>query len=78
MPGQGSWPYFARQCPQCRYVQACEPPFVDDSGYEIVAWCRHPRIGIELFRSRKPSASESERCPLFVVGTSEPSAGQSP
>ncbi len=72
MPGQGSWPYFAEQCPQCLYFHAIEPTFVDDSGYEILGLCRHPRIAMELFRSQKPQASHPERCSLFVAPIGEP------
>jgi hypothetical protein len=79
MPGQGSWPYFAQQCPHCLYFEACEPTFIDDSGYEILGFCRHPRIAMELFRARKQWASQSERCPLFIGRITEPSGtGQSP
>jgi len=61
-----SWPYFPRQCGDCRYFQAESPPFIDDSGYEIVGFCRHPRIGMELFKPNKLELSDDERCPLFV------------
>ncbi len=62
----GSWPYLPAQCPKCRYFQA-EPPFVDDSGYEILGFCRHPRVAMELFRPQRLHASACERCPLFVA-----------
>lgn len=61
----GSWPYLPQQCPDCLYFQAASPPFVDDSGYEIVGFCRHPRIGMELFRPQRADPS-SELCPLFI------------
>lgn len=67
MPGQGSWPYLPGQCPRCRYLQGFRPTFVDDSGYEILGFCRHPRISMELFRYQKHPASDAERCPLFVA-----------
>ena len=63
---QGSWPYLPGQCPDCLYLQAALTRFVDDSGYEIVGFCRHPRIGMELFQPQKLDLSNSERCPLFV------------
>jgi hypothetical protein len=63
---RGSWPYLPAQCPACFYLQAELPPFTDDSGYEILGFCRHPRIGMELFRPKKLGISTGERCPLFV------------
>jgi hypothetical protein len=71
MPGRGSWPYLEAQCPHCRYFQAFAPPFVDDAGYEILGFCRHPRIGMELFRPQRRRASESDRCPLFIARVGE-------
>jgi hypothetical protein len=62
----GSWPYFPEQCPDCLYFQAASPAFIDDSGYEIRGFCRHPRIGMELFRPQKVDPSKSGRCPLCV------------
>jgi len=47
---QGSWPYLPAQCPHCFYFLAEQAPFTDDSGYEILGFCRQPRIGMELFR----------------------------
>ena len=72
MPGQGSWPYFPEQCPRCRYVQEVKPTFVDDSGYEIVGFCRHPRIAMELFHPVRREPCESDRCPLFIAQTRAP------
>jgi hypothetical protein len=68
---RGSWPYLPGQCPHCSYLQPIEPAFVDDSGYEILGLCRHPRIGMELFLPQARSASENERCPFFVRGSPE-------
>jgi hypothetical protein len=65
MPGRGGWPYIPAQCPHCRYMHRFTP-FVDDSGYEIVGSCRHPRIGMELFQRQTSQPSESERCPLYI------------
>jgi hypothetical protein len=62
----GSWPQAPGQCPHCRYFHATSPPFVDDSGYEIVGFCRHPRIGMELFAPQELDPSAIERCPLFT------------
>lgn len=65
MPGRGSWPYLPAQCPSCWYFQAVDPT-VDDSGYEILGFCRHPRVAMELFRPQRREPTESDRCPLFV------------
>jgi len=67
MTGRGGWPYVPGQCPRCLYFLGVSPPYVDDSGYEILGACRHPRIGMELFRRQKPQPSEPERCPLFLA-----------
>ncbi|MGB0091102.1 MAG: hypothetical protein WBP81_00965 [Solirubrobacteraceae bacterium] len=64
---KGSWPYVPGQCPDCTYFHEASPAFVDDSGYEILGFCRHPRIGMELFRPQRLEPPESERCPLFVM-----------
>ena len=63
---RGSWLYLPEQCPACFYFEAQAPPFVDDSGYEILGFCRHPRIGMELFQPQTLDLSKAERCPLFV------------
>lgn len=39
---RGSWPYLPEQCPACFYFEEAAPPFVDDFGYEIRGFCRHP------------------------------------
>jgi hypothetical protein len=62
----GSWPYIPDQCPDCHYFCAAVPAFVDDSGYEILGFCRHPRIAMELFRRQREAGSAGDRCPLFV------------
>lgn len=62
----GSWPYLPEQCPACFYLEAASPPFVDDAGYEIVGFCRHPRIGMELFHPKMLNLSDADRCPLFL------------
>jgi hypothetical protein len=61
---RGSWPYMPHQCPECFYFQPAPAPFTDDSGYVILGVCRHPRIGMELFRTQTRDLS-SGRCPLF-------------
>jgi hypothetical protein len=61
----GSWPYMPEQCPNCVYMHA-RPPYIDDSGYAILGFCRHPRIAMELFETRGRRLAGSERCPLFV------------
>jgi hypothetical protein len=62
----GSWPYLPAQCPHCLYFQAEPAPFTDDTGYEIIGFCRNPRIGMELFRPRKLDVSRADPCPLYV------------
>lgn len=74
----GSWPYFREQCPRCRYVEAASPAFIDDSGYEILGFCLHPRIAMELFRSKKLDLSRAERCPLFVRQVPQAREGSGP
>jgi hypothetical protein len=61
----GSWPYLPQQCPRCAYVQAFEP-YVDDSGYEICGFCRHPLIAMELFVPRERDPASFGSCQLFV------------
>ena len=63
---RGSWPYIPAQCPGCAYFHTESPPFVDDSGYEILGFCRHPRIAMELFRPQQLQTSEADRCPMFI------------
>lgn len=63
---RGSWPYIPGECPECRYFQAASPPFIDDSGYEILGFCRHPQIAMELFQPQRLELSRGDRCPLFV------------
>lgn len=62
---RGSWPYLPEQCPACFYFRDASPAFVDDSGYEILGFCSHPKIAMELFRAQKLDLSCDE-CPLFV------------
>jgi hypothetical protein len=69
MPGAGAWPYFPEQCPHCAYFEALQQPRVDDSGYETMGFCRHPRIAMELFRLKKLEPFKSDRCPMFVAMT---------
>jgi hypothetical protein len=63
----GSWPYFPRQCPRCFYFQAASPSYIDDSGYEVLGFCRHPRIAMELFQTQRLHLSESNDCPMFMA-----------
>jgi hypothetical protein len=65
----GGWPQLPGQCPRCAYLHPTEPPYRDDSGYEIVGFCRHPRIGMELFRAQTRAVSARERCPFFALGS---------
>jgi hypothetical protein len=63
---QGSWPFLPEQCPECFYLHAASPPFVDDSGYEIRGFCRHPRIGMELFEPQRLDTTLADPCPLYL------------
>jgi hypothetical protein len=67
-----SWPYWPAQCPGCRYLQAFDPPIEDDDGYEVLGFCRHPRIGMELFQLQRHAHEDEPGCPCFfprrVVG----------
>ena len=72
--GGGSWPYFPGQCPGCRYVDGGDA-YVDDAGYEIVGFCRHPLIAMELFVPRERQLSPAERCRFFAPVKSDPGPG---
>jgi len=61
----GSWPFYPTQCPGCFYFDGTR--FTDDSGYETVGFCRHPRIAMELFRPQKLDMVRSEPCRLFLA-----------
>lgn len=61
----GSWPYMRGQCPHCRYFHAYAPVQVDDKGYTLLGFCRHPRIGMELFTSPNRSELSEGTCPVF-------------
>jgi hypothetical protein len=49
------------------YFQVEEPAFIDDSGYEILGFCRHPRVAMELFRPQQRKSSDADCCPLFFA-----------
>jgi hypothetical protein len=74
----GSWPFYPQQCPRCAYFQPSSPPFVDDSGYEILGFCRHPRIAMELFEPQKRTKSDAEPCRLFVEADQREARGPTP
>jgi hypothetical protein len=74
MMTSGSWPFYPAQCPRCFYFDGSEP-FTDDSDYEIVGFCRHPRIAMELFRPQKLEMAHSEPCRLFLAQTRRTDAG---
>jgi hypothetical protein len=63
----GSWPFIPGQCDRCAYLHAPAPPHTDDDGYEVVGFCRHPRIAMDLFRAQKRRPPRIETCPLFVA-----------
>jgi hypothetical protein len=60
-----SWPYSPKQCPHCRYLQRFDPPVSDDDGYDVLGFCRHPRIGMELFRLKRRPEDAQPLCPCF-------------
>ena len=60
-----SWPYIPEQCPQCRYLDAIQPPAFDDAGFEVVGFCLHPRIGMELFLFANRAQTGLATCPCF-------------
>jgi hypothetical protein len=64
------WPFTPGQCPRCRYLERFEPPEPDDSGYELVGFCRNPRIAMELFVSQRPPSEGIGTCPRFVAADS--------
>ncbi|HZQ80730.1 MAG TPA: hypothetical protein VFB25_02005 [Gaiellaceae bacterium] len=59
-----SWPFSPEECPRCRYLEPIDPPAVDDAGYEIVGFCLHPRIGMDLFLFRQRE-QKMDSCPCF-------------
>ena len=59
-----SWPFAPPACPRCWYFQEYDPPFEDDIGYEVVGFCRQPRIAMELFRLRE--RPEPTDCPFLL------------
>jgi hypothetical protein len=64
------WPFTPGQCPRCCYLDSFEPPELDDSGYELVGFCRNPRIAMELFVSQRPPSEGLGTCPRFVAADS--------
>ena len=61
-----SWPYSPLECPRCRYLEPLEPPAQDDSGYEIVGVCTHPRIAMDLFLFKRRDPTTMEPCPFLT------------
>lgn len=66
------WPLSPGQCRRCRFMEPFEPPELDDSGYEVVGFCRNPRIAMEIFVSQRPPSAGVGRCPRFVAATRPP------
>jgi hypothetical protein len=66
---RGSWPFYPAQCPRCLYFHAEDPAFIDDSGYEVLGFCRHPRVAMELFRPQQRRTADADLCPLFIRET---------
>jgi hypothetical protein len=61
-----SWPYSPTQCPNCHYLQPFDPRIPADDGYDVLGFCRHPRIGMELFEPRLRAADAWQPCPCFL------------
>lgn len=66
----GAWPFIDWQCPNCRYFYAYEAGRMDDKGYELPGFCRHPRIAMELFTSAARGDFSKAGCSLYVRGVS--------
>lgn len=60
-----SWPFIPAECPRCRYLEPIDSPAFDDAGYEIVGFCLHPRIGMNLFLFKNRPLSGAATCPCF-------------
>jgi hypothetical protein len=60
-----SWPFGPNECPRCRFFRPDEPPREDDAGYEIVGFCSHPHIAMDLFCFRERDPKKMEPCPCF-------------
>jgi hypothetical protein len=71
-----SWPFSPEECPNCRYFEAFDPPDLDDFGYEVLGFCRNPRIAMELYRSRPPSVAGMEPCPCYAPRSPNASKGE--
>ena len=63
-----SWPYSPSECPRCRHLQPIDPPAIEDTGYEILGFCRHPRIGMDLFLFKERDPATMDPCPCFDDG----------
>jgi hypothetical protein len=61
-----SWPFSPRECPGCRYFQELDSPEIGDDGYEVVGFCGHPRIFMDLYSSARGDPASVEECPFFV------------
>jgi|GEM_PF-6259810 len=60
----GNWPFIPECCPRCRYFHEFDRASTDESGYETLGFCRHPRIAMPLFRTQKIRPPD---CPLFIA-----------
>lgn len=69
---RASWPYSPTQCPDCRYFQRFDPPIPEDDGYEVLGFCRHPRIGMELFELRTRARRDHPACPCYFPAAASP------
>jgi hypothetical protein len=57
------------QCPHCRYLQPFDPPIAAEDGYDVMGFCRNPRIGMELFQL-KSRLDAQPTCPCFFPHSS--------
>ena len=69
---RASWPYSPAQCPECRYFQGFDPPIPEDDGYEVLGFCRHPRIGMELFELKTGARRHQPPCPCYFPAAASP------
>lgn len=69
-----SWPFGPDECPRCVFLEPVEPPIVDDSGYEVVGFCRHPRIAMDLFLFQRRDQRSLAPCPCFRPPRQRPEA----
>lgn len=70
-----SWPFGPDECPRCRYLEPFDRPDHDDSGYEVIGLCSHPRIAMDLFVSQRPGGCDGALPVLRSQAASSPRPG---